>query len=113
MKRKEQPRPLLAKTRRKFCTPIKKSIGVQRPLLADADAVVGGNDEKAARILRVSAGYEIWMLLQPLGVARKPCSGPQTSICLGATWRTGRSRTASVMGRATALPGFQKAMPAV
>jgi hypothetical protein len=31
---------------------IKRAIGVQRPLLADAYAVAGGNDEKAARIPR-------------------------------------------------------------
>jgi hypothetical protein len=40
---------------------------------------------------RVSPGYGIWMLLQPLGGARKPRSGAQT-------WGTGRSRTASVTG---------------
>jgi hypothetical protein len=62
---------------------------VQRPLLADGYAVAGGNDEKAARILRVSPGYGIWMLLQPLDVARKPRSGPQTAITAGASTRPG------------------------
>ena len=74
--------------------PIKRAIGVQRPLLADAYAVAGGNDEKAARILRVSPGHGIWMPPQPLGVARKPRSVLQTAIRLGGYLGTGRSRTA-------------------
>jgi hypothetical protein len=55
---------------------------VQRPLLADAYAMAPGDDGKAARILRVSLGYGIWMPPQPLDVARKPPGGLQTSICL-------------------------------
>jgi hypothetical protein len=80
-----------------------------RARLAEAYAVAGGDDEKAAHPRRESGSARLakrrhWML-RPLGVARKSHSGPQA---MGIA----RSPTTSVKGCATALPGHRSRLSA-